>query len=515
MSAPVKVVRKDALIVGSGFAGLGMAVRLDQEGVHDFLIFERHDSVGGTWWENTYPGCACDVPAHLYSFSFEPNPDWTLPYAPQGEILAYLRRCAEKYELIDRIRFKSNVVRADFDEVAGLWEIETHDGSRFCAPVLILGTGPLNRPIYPQIPGLDSFRGPKFHSARWDHEVSLANKTVAVIGTGASAIQIVPTIAPEVGKLYVFQRNAPWILPKQNGFISESARARFARTPVLQQALRGAIYGMTEFFGLGFTYTPRLMNLAERWSRDFMRKSVPDPALRAKLTPSYRMGCKRVLFSNDYYPSLLRGNVELVTDRIVEIRERSIVVDEAGARRERPVDVLVLATGFEAAEMSPPFPIRGRGGRSIAEGWKDGPEGYRGTTFTGFPNLFMIIGPNTGLGHTSMVVMMEAQIGYILGAMRAMKKRGLLLVDVKPEAQARYNEHIHARLAKSVWNTGGAKSWYLTKSGRNTTVWPGLTIEFRLRMMRFDIEAYECVKAGASRDARAFGGADAPRSVEA
>ena len=496
-----------ALVVGAGFAGLGMAIRLEQAGIHEFLVFERHDSVGGTWWENTYPGCACDVPSHLYSFSFEPNPSWTLPYAPQKEILEYLRGCVDKYGLVDRIRFRSNVVRAEFDEEQGLWEVETEDGALFAAPVLVLGTGPLNRPIYPDIPGLDSFRGPSFHSARWDHSVPLAGKTVAVVGTGASAIQIVPAIAPEVGRLQVFQRNPPWILPKRNGEINEQARARFARSPALQHALRAGIYGITELFGLGFTYAPRVMDVFAAASRRYLEKSIPDPSLRAKLTPGYRMGCKRVLFSNDYYPALLRDNVELVTDRIVEVRERSIVTEHDGTRRERPIDVLVLATGFEAAEMTAPFPIRGRGGRTIDESWTSGPEGYRGTTFAGFPNLFMIIGPNTGLGHTSMVVMMEAQIGYILGALRAMKKRNLKFVDVRPEAQRRYNQRLQARLARSVWNTGGAKSWYLTRGGKNTTLWPGLTMEYRLRMKRFDVEAYECVPAGAAARAPRENGA--------
>jgi cation diffusion facilitator CzcD-associated flavoprotein CzcO len=477
----------DAVVVGAGFAGIGMGIKLDAAGRSRFVILEQGERVGGTWRDNSYPGCACDVPAHLYSFSFEPNPDWTLPYAPQAEILAYLARCVEKYGLTDRVRLGTAATRAAFDEQLGLWTVRTSAGDELRARALVLGTGPLNRWSMPDIPGLDRFAGPKFHSSAWDHSVALEGKTVAVIGTGASAIQIVPAIAPITRKLHVFQRTPAWIMPKLNGVIDERARARFARHPALQVALRKGIYGLTEVFGLGFTHARPVMRLAELGARKYLAASVRDPELRRKLTPRYAMGAKRVLFSNDFYPAIQRDDVELVTDGIAEVRERSIVGHDG---REREVDAIVLATGFDAAQIKVPFEIVGRHGRAMP----DGADAYLGTTFAGFPNLFMIVGPNTGLGHTSMVVMMEAQIGYILGALRAMNQKKLRMIDVREDVQRRYNDRIQARLAKSVWNTGGTKSWYLDERGKNTTLWPGLTIEYRARMARFDLESYEVAR---------------------
>lgn len=474
----------DVVIVGAGFAGIGMAIQLDAARRKRFVILERSDRVGGTWRDNSYPGCACDVPAHLYSYSFEQNPDWSLPYAPQAEILAYLERCVDKYGLRDRLRLGTAAVKATFDEELGLWTIETSKGTSLRSRALVVGTGPLNRWSMPEIEGLDRFRGPTFHSSAWDHSVPLDGKTVAVVGTGASAIQIVPAIAPQVARLHLFQRTPPWILPKQNGTIDESTRATFARHPALQTALRKGIYGLSEVLGLGFGHARSLMKVAERASRAYLEKSVPDPALRDALTPRYAMGCKRILFSNDFYPALQRDNVDLVTSGIREIREHSIVTADG---RERPVDVLALATGFDAAEIKAPFAIHGRGGRVMP----DGSDAYLGTTFAGFPNFFMIIGPNTGLGHTSMIVMMEAQIGYIVRALRTMDEKSLKVVEVREDVQRRYNERIQARLAKTVWNTGGCASWYRTKGGKNTTLWPGLTIEYRARMRRFDLESYE------------------------
>jgi len=476
----------DAVIVGAGFAGIGMAIKLDQAGLSRFVLLERADRVGGTWRDNHYPGCACDVPAHLYSFSFEPNPTWSLPYAPQNEILAYLERCVDKYRLRDRLRLGTAATGASFDEDLGLWTVETGTGKTYRARALVVGTGPLSRWSMPNIPGLERFGGAKFHSSAWDDSFAIEGKRVAVIGTGASAIQIVPAIAPSAGRVFVHQRTPPWIMPKQNGTIDEGTQARFARRPALQRALRKGIYGITEFWGLGFTHARPLMKLAEVASRKFLEKSVADPVLRDKLTPRYAMGCKRVLFSNDYYAAVQRENVELVTDGIAEVREHSIVTEDG---REREVDAIVLATGFDAADVKAPFPIRA-GERALP----DGSDAYLGTTFAGFPNFFMIIGPNTGLGHTSMVVMMEAQIGYILGALRAMKKKKLKRIDVRADVQRKYNERLKARLAKSVWNGGGCTSWYKTADGKNTTLWPGLTLEYRARMARFDLESYDAAR---------------------
>jgi cation diffusion facilitator CzcD-associated flavoprotein CzcO len=474
------------LIIGAGFAGIGMAIRLKQAGIHDFTILERSDRVGGTWRDNTYPGVACDVPSHLYSYSFEPNPDWSRFFAPQEEILAYIERCVDKYGVRAHIRFGTSAEGGSFDETSGLWTVKTSDGGSIVARVVVSGAGhALSKPVYPDVPGRDRFEGKAMHSARWDHAYPLEGKSVAVIGTGASAIQIVPAIAEKVKQVHLFQRTPAWILPKRNGVIDAETQALFAKHPGRQRALRMGIYGITEVFGLGFTHFRPLMKLARFAALKHLEKVVRDPVLRARLTPDYPIGCKRVLFSNDFYPAMQRENVELVTDGIAEVRARSIVTKDG---KERPVDVIALATGFDAADVKAPFPIHGRGGRALP----DGAEAYLGTTFAGFPNFFMIIGPNTGLGHTSMVVMMEAQIGYILGALRTMRKKKLKLLDVRKSVVERYNARIQARLAKTVWNSG-CRSWYQTKEGKNTTLWPGLTIEYRARMRRFDAESYEQV----------------------
>ena len=490
----------EVLIVGAGFAGIGIAIRLQQEGFHDFLILERANEVGGTWRENTYPGVACDVESHLYSYSFEPNPSWTRQYAPQKEILEYLRHCADKYGIRKRIRFGSGVTAASFDERAGMWSVQTSDGATLRARVVVSGSGhALTRPVFPDIKGRESFKGKSMHSAQWDHTYSLEGKDVAVVGTGASAIQIVPSIASKVRKLKVFQRTPPWIIPKLDHAIKPERRAQFARFPALQKLARGTIYWQHELMALGFVVEPRILELASRLGKRYLTKSVRDPVLREKLTPHYTMGCKRVLPSNEYYPAVTRENVELVTDPIVEIREHSIVT-KGGT--ERPVDAIVFATGFEAAEAGPPFSIKGRGGRELADAWKDGIEAYKGMSVTGFPNLFLIIGPNCGLGHSSMIYMMESQFEYIVDAVRVMRDRRLKYVDVRADAQAQYNEWLQARLAKTVWNTGGCKSWYLTRSGKNTTAWPGFTFEYRLRTRRFDAGKYELVpRVEASREA--------------
>ena len=483
------------LIVGTGFAGLGMAIRLKQAGIDDFTILEQADGVGGTWRANHYPGAACDVESHLYSFSFEPNPGWTRAFAPQHEILAYLERCADKYDVRKHIRFGTTVTGASFDERTSTWTVETNHGP-LRARVVVSATGGLSRPSMPDIPGLKSFAGKTVHSARWDDGYPLEGKTVGVIGTGASAIQIVPAIAPRVARLHVFQRTPPWILPKLDRDILPPERERFRRVPMLQQLARLRLYWTKELIAIGFIKDPRLLKLASRLALRYLEKSVRDPALRKKLTPDYTMGCKRVLPTNDFYPAMSRDNVELVTDGIREIRPTGVVTKDG---KERALDALVLATGFHAAEQVAPFPTRGRGGLDIDDAWRNGAEAYLGTTIAGFPNLFLIVGPNTGLGHTSMIFMIESQIAYILSAIEAMRAQRLALVDVRADAQARYNDTIQARLARTVWSTGGCTSWYQTRDGKNTTLWPGFTFEFRLRTRRWDPTDYEVVPESAAR----------------
>jgi cation diffusion facilitator CzcD-associated flavoprotein CzcO len=478
------------VIVGSGFGGLGMAIRLHQTGFHDFTVLERADGVGGTWRANHYPGAACDVESHLYSFSFEPNPGWSRVYPPQKEILAYLERCADKYGVRRYIRLGTAVTGASFDEATGLWTVETDKGDRILARAIVTATGGLSRPAYPQIPGLDRFRGRTFHTARWDDGYPLAGKAVGVIGTGASAIQIVPAIAPDVGRLAVFQRTPPWILPKRDRPIPSEERERLRRVPALQRLARYQQYWQHEIAAYGFVKDPRLLQWASGFARRHLDRSVADPALRAKLLPRYTMGCKRVLLSNDYYKALARDHVEVVTEGIREVTPAGVVTSDG---KERRLDALVLATGFEAAEVVAPYAVRGRGGVDLDDAWRDGAEAFLGITVSGFPNFFLIVGPNTGLGHTSMIFMIESQIAYVLSCLNAIRSRKIVLVDVRADAQARYNATLQARLARTVWSTGGCTSWYQRRDGKNTTLWPGFTFEYRLRTRRWDPADYEVV----------------------
>ena len=481
----------NVLIVGAGFAGIGMAIRLKQAGMTDFTILERAEEIGGTWRDNHYPGAACDVESHLYSFSFDPNPDWTRRFAAQKEILEYMKRCAEKYGVYPHVRFGTSVRCARWDERAALWNVELLDGATIPARVLVSGCGGLSRPSYPDLAGLKRFAGKTFHSARWDHSFPLDGKNnVAVIGTGASAIQIVPAIAPRVKRLSVFQRTAPWILPKPDRAIRPIERAIYRRVPVVQTLVRAKIYWQREALALGFVIEPRLLTLLEGVGRRYLKRSIKDRVLREKLSPHYAMGCKRILPTNDYYPAIQLPNVELVTDSIREVTRDGILTEDG---KERRFDAIVLATGFQAAEHAAPFDIEGRDGRSLDTEWRDGAEAYLGTTVTGFPNLFLMVGPNTGLGHNSMIVMIESQIAYIRDAIETMNRERLKLIAVRAGAQASYNARTQARLAGTVW-ASGCKSWYQTRSGKNTTLWPGFTFEFRRRTHRFDSEAYELVR---------------------
>jgi cation diffusion facilitator CzcD-associated flavoprotein CzcO len=478
------------LVIGAGFAGLGMAIALKRTGVDDFVVLEQADEVGGTWRDNHYPGAACDVESHLYSYSFEPNPNWTRAFAPQREILDYLIGCADKYAVRPHIRFRTGAVRARFDEAASAWEVKTSAGDTLRAQVVVSACGPLNRPSLPDIPGLATFGGKAFHSARWDHSFPLEGKRVGVVGTGASAIQIVPSIATRVARLTVFQRTPPWIVPKPDRAFSEAERALFHRVPALQRLARRAIYWQREALAVGFVVEPRILAALSRIARHYLEKSVRDATLRSKLTPRYAMGCKRILPTNDWYVTLQRHNVEVVTDPIAEVRPGGIVTCGEGRVTERALDAIVLATGFEAAEQMAPFEVRGRGGRELNDAWRDGAEAYLGTTVSGFPNLFLLVGPNTGLGHGSMIFMIESQIAYVTSAIETMRERKLKLVDVRADAQSRYNARVHERLKGTVWSSG-CVSWYRTRSGKNTTLWPGFTFEFRVRTRKFEPSAYQ------------------------
>ena len=475
-------------IVGAGFAGLGAAIRLCQAGIDDFVVFEKNSDVGGTWWDNSYPGCQCDVPSHLYSFSFALNPEWSNTYSPQPEIWAYLRRTAERFDVLPHIRLNTAVLDACWDEGTKTWRLETSAGVH-TADVLIGANGALSEPATPDIRGLDRFQGTAFHSARWDEAEQLAGKKVAVIGTGASAIQIVPSIQPDVAQLHVFQRTPPWVLPHSGRPIKDVERKIYRRVHLAQRAVRALVYWSRELVAYGMTRNPRMLKPVRRMAVRHMHDQVKDPALRKKITPSYTPGCKRLLPSNDYYPALTKDNVEVVTDGITEVKEQSIVTADG---TEREVDVIVLATGFHVTDNPMMERIRGRGRRSLLDHWRaHGAQAYLGATVPGYPNFFLLAGPNTGIGHTSLVVMIEAQIAYVIGALKAMAARGAATVEVRPEPFEIYNTALQSKMGRTVWNTGGCSSWYLDAEGRNTTLWPDFTWKFHQRTRRFDAEHYE------------------------
>lgn len=483
----------DILIIGTGFAGIGMGIRLKQAGIHDFMIVEKGDEVGGTWRDNFYPGAACDVQSHLYSFSFEPNPDWSRPFAPQEEILSYLKHCADKHGLYGHIHFDTAMLEGRYDEARGLWHGKTSHGDTVTARVVVTGCGAFNKPVTPDIRGAHTFAGDVLHTARWNNRVNLRDKRVAVIGTGASAIQVVPAIAPAVKQLSLFQRTAPWIMPKPNRPFSSRRKALFRRVPATRRLERAKLYMRNELFAVGFFTNPKLMKAGENFARSYLERKVKDPVLREKLTPNYTLGCKRVLLSSDYLPALQRDNVEVVTDGIEEIRANSILTKDG---REHEVDAIVFATGFQVSENVAPFRIYGRDGIELNEAWSAGAEAYKGTTVKQFPNAFIIMGPNTGLGHSSMILMIEAQIEYTLQAIALMRRERVKSLEVRPEIQARYNERLQRRMSRTVWSRGGCVSYYQTSTGKVTTLYPGFTFEFMRETRRFDRGSYQLVHDG-------------------
>jgi cation diffusion facilitator CzcD-associated flavoprotein CzcO len=496
----IEMARTPAVaIIGTGFAGLGMAIQLKAAGYHDITIFEKADDVGGCWRDNTYPGAACDVPSHLYSFSFEPKTDWSRRFAPQPEILQYLRDTAVKYDVRRHIRFRTEVSAATFDEGAGRWHIELSDGTTHDADVLIAGTGQLNRPAYPRIPGIDTFAGAMFHSARWNHDYDLAGKKVAVIGTGASAIQFVPQIAPRVAELKLFQRDAAHVIPKPDYAYPRLARKAFANISGLQRLSRWLTYWQLEPRAVAFTKFPQLTAPIKARFHRHLRKQVADNALRDKLTPKDPIGCKRILISNDYYGALIRPNVDVVTEGITEIRPDGLVT--AGGDFHQ-ADAIILGTGFQATDLLAPMHITGRDGLVLRDAWCEGAEAYLGVSVAKFPNLFVLYGPNTNLGHSSIVFMLEAQIGYVMQAVRRLARGDAAWLDVRVDVQDAFNTTLQHRIRATVWSQG-CSSWYKTASGRNPINWPGFTFEYRRRTRRLNESDYHLGVPACARPAPA------------
>jgi len=487
MSTSVKPI-VDAVIVGSGFSGLCIAIKMQQAGM-SCVVLEQAGSLGGTWRDNTYPGAACDVPSNLYCFSFAPNPHWSRTYPQQAEIQTYMNECADTFDVRKNIQFNKSVTCARFDPTRKLWRVEVNHGAEVVeARALVMGVGGLSRPQMPAIQGIESFAGELFHTARWKHEVNLEGKRVGIIGTGASAIQIVPEIADRVRQLDVFQRTPPWIIFKPDFPVQRWRRSLRAKFPLLQKLNRAYTYAWHESWAIAFTRLPGLLKMVQLLAEGFMALSVGDKALRKKLKPNYVIGCKRVLLSNNYLPALKKPNVNLVTEGIESITRNGIGTRDG---REHVLDVIIASTGFLAAEAGSPFPVHGLDNRELNECWKNGPSAYLGTTVSGFPNFFMMTGPNTALGHNSMIYMIESQANYVMSALGEIGKSPSGAFDIPLSRQADYNAILQKRLAKTVWNTGGCSSWYLAGNGLNTTLWPDFTFVYRHKTRRFDVEHYQ------------------------
>ncbi len=477
-------------IIGTGFGGLGLAIRLKQSGIHDFTLFEKASDLGGVWRDNTYPGAACDVPSHLYSFSFEQDHGWINRYGGSKEIHSYLSHCADKYEIRPHIQFNTEITAADFDEIKGIWRIQSAAGEVIEAEIFVAAVGQLNRPSYPKLKGLESFQGKTFHSATWDHDYDLKGKRVAVIGTGASAIQFVPEIAQQVAHLDVFQRSAPYVVPKPDRVYPPLERTLFKKIPILQSLDRAMQYASHEVRLLGFTTYVNETSLAEYAFQNHIRAVVKDHKLRHRLTPDYPIGCKRILVSNHWYKTLLMPNVGLVTEDIIEITSEGILTQDG---QLHPADAIIFGTGFTATQFLAPMQINGLKSLNLRTLWKDSAEAYLGLTVSGFPNLYMMYGPNTNLGHSSIVYMLESQTNYILDAIRTLTQKNLRYTDVKADIQNDFNADIQERMKGTMW-AQGCTSWYQTADGKNTNNWPGFTFEYRKRTRKFDLDSYTQVK---------------------
>jgi cation diffusion facilitator CzcD-associated flavoprotein CzcO len=478
-------------IIGAGFAGIGAAIRLQAQGVSDFAVFERGTRVGGTWRDNTYPGAACDIPSRLYSYSFAPNPDWSHTYSGSAEILRYIDDMVETHGLHSRIRFDHNVFALDYDDAAGVWTVSFDDRDPVRAKAVVMASGPLANASLPDIRGIETYEGTKIHSARWDHDYDFTGKKVAVIGTGASAVQIIPELVKVAESVKVFQRTPGWVLPRVDTTTGDWAKRLYRRVPVAEKVARSAWFWGHESVALGVVWDTPLTRVVEAVGLANLRRQVKDPWLRRQLKPDFSAGCKRLLMSSAYYPALQADNCKLVTWPIARMSPDGIRTVEGIEHR---FDAIVFATGFDVSKTGTPFPVRGVGGRELADEWSAGAYAYRSVAVSGYPNLFLTFGPNSGPGHSSALVYMEAQIDYIVEAIDTLLRFGWKSIDVRSEVQERYNADIQRRLKATTWNSG-CRSWYLTEDGFNATMFPGFATQYVNQLKTLDLQDYRIASA--------------------
>ncbi|WP_068065409.1 flavin-containing monooxygenase [Nocardia xishanensis] len=483
----------DVAVIGGGFAGIGAAIRLKQRGIEDFAILERGAALGGTWRDNTYPGAACDIPSRLYSYSFAPNPNWSQTYSGSAEILGYIEGMAARHRLRPHVRFGCTVTGIVFDEDAGMWDVAIEGAAPVRARTVVLASGPLANANFPAIRGFETYEGHKIHSARWDHDYDFTGKRVAVIGTGASAVQIIPDLVEKAASVKVFQRTPGWVLPRVNRRTGPIAKGLYRHVPVAESLARRAWFYGHESVALGVVWNTPLTRVVELVGRAQLRRQVRDPWLRRQLTPDFRAGCKRLLMTDDYYPALQRDNCKLITWPIARLAPHGVRTAEGV---EHQADCIVFATGFDVSKTGTPIPITGRDGRVLAEEWSRGAYAYKSVAVSGYPNLFFTFGPNSGPGHNSALVYMEAQIDYLVEAIGAVLDRDLRMLDVRRDRQDRYNAAIQRRLSATTWNSG-CRSWYLTDDGFNATMYPGFATQYVHQLRDLRLEDYHVVAADA------------------
>lgn len=466
-----------AIIIGSGFGGQAAAINLRRIGIEDFLILERRAWMGGTWSQNSYPGAAVDVQSPLYSLSFEPY-RWSQMFAEQDELVEYTNHVLAKHGLREKTKLNANVTKVQWDEAAQTWQVQLESGETLAAKFLINASGPLSTPVIPHFKGRDTFQGQTFHTNNWQHSYDHKGKRVAIIGSGASAAQVIPAIAPEVAQLHVFQRTPHWVLPRPDHVFSKFERALLGNK-LIYKALRTAIYWGLESRVIGFKYSQKMLNVvAQKAALKHIAQQISDPAIRQAVTPDYTIGCKRIILSSTLYPALCRPNVQLhpKDDGIAEINARGILTAKG---QQIDLDLIVYSTGYDATDGVISYPVIGKGGQSVQDVWAEFPRAYLGTTLPGFPNFFVVTGPNTGIGHTSAIFVIEAQMEYIRRAIQAVQNQGAKAIEVKPQAEADYTTMIHREMKQTVWQSGGCTSWYKSKSGHVIAMFPGFSFTFR------------------------------------